>query len=302
MKEKTNKEKLIGMELEKLAPGVSDTREIDIDRAWNKVYSRMDKEPATLLLNTDSQVFFRSMFMKIAAGILVLIGLGIGSIYIVNSDSLSKTIIASTGDDQKNQIVSLPDGSFITLNRNTKLTYLSNFGKKSRQVSLTGEAFFEISADVSKPFTIDAGKASVKVVGTSFNVITDNAVSEVEVFVTSGKVMLYDNSGKRDLTLVPGDIGTMDSNRSGKTLNQDPNYMSWNTEKLEYNGQTLHIVFSDLKRVYNMDIKADDPSILDNTWTSPIDIQSRDTIIRLICTSFNLSYSKDGNVYHLSKK
>jgi len=61
-------------------------------------------------------------------------------------------------------------------------------------------------------------------------------------------------------------------------------------------------VFKDLKRVYNMDIIADDPSILEYLWSSPIDNETEETIIRIICTSFNLSYTKDGNVYHLSKK
>ncbi len=89
---------------------------------------------------------------------------------------------------------------------------------------------------------------------------------------------------------------------SEKTLNNNPNYMSWNTGLLVYNGQKLDIVFKDLKRVYNMEIIADDPEILEETWTSPIDNQTQDTIIRLICASFNLSYSKDGNVYHLAKK
>ena len=79
--------------------------------------------------------------------------------------------------------------------------------------------------------------------------------------------------------------------------------MSWNTGLLEFNGQKLDIVFSDLKRVYNMDIVADDPEIMDYPWTFPtIDNQSQDMIIRLICASFNLSYSKEGSVYHLVKK
>jgi hypothetical protein len=51
-----------------------------------------------------------------------------------------------------------------------------------------------------------------------------------------------------------------------------------------------------------MDIVADDPAILENPWHSPIDNSSEETIINLICLSFNLSYTKDGNVYHLSKK
>jgi hypothetical protein len=51
-----------------------------------------------------------------------------------------------------------------------------------------------------------------------------------------------------------------------------------------------------------MDIVADDSRILENPWHAPIVNSSQETIIRIICTSFNLSYTKDGNVYHLSKK
>jgi hypothetical protein len=73
---------------------------------------------------------------------------------------------------------------------------------------------------------------------------------------------------------------------------------------LVYAGQKLDVVFRDLKKVYNMDIVADDPVILENTWTTngPVDNQSQETIIRLICLSFNLSYTKEGNIYHITDK
>jgi transmembrane sensor len=302
MKEKTHKEEFIERELETLFPETADGEIIDVDSAWNKVFSRMDKEAAVMTLKSARHFFSGRTLARIAATILILIGLGAAAIYTLNSDTFRKTIVAATGEDRKNKQISLPDGSTVTLNRNTKLTYHANFGEKNRRVSLSGEAFFEIAADTSKPFTINAGKASVKVVGTSFNVITENIDSAVEVFVRTGKVMLSDNSGKRDLMLEPGYIGTMDSNHAEKSLNRNPNYMSWKDGKLDYDGQSLDIVFRDLKRVYNMDIKVDDPSILSNKWTSPIVSQSNDTIIRIICVSFNLSYTKDGNVYHLTKK
>jgi hypothetical protein len=91
---------------------------------------------------------------------------------------------------------------------------------------------------------------------------------------------------------------------SEKSVNTDPNYMSWNTGLLVYDGQTLDVVFRDLKKVYNMDLVTDDPGILENKWTTngPIDNQPQETIIRLICGSFNLSYTKDGNIYHLAEK
>ena len=120
----------------------------------------------------------------------------------------------------------------------------------------------------------------------------------------SGKVMVTDNEGTRNIILDPGYIGTMSSRSSEKHLNEDQNYMAWNSGILIYDGQLLDVVFKDLRRVYNMDVVADDPEILKNTWTTngPLDNQPEETIIRLICLSFNLSYSKDGSVYHLSKK
>ena len=78
--------------------------------------------------------------------------------------------------------------------------------------------------------------------------------------------------------------------------------MAWNKGLLTYNGQTLNVVFHDLKNVYNMEIIADDKEILDLPWAITIDNQPQDIIIRLICASFTLSYTKDGDVYYLKKK
>lgn len=302
MKERQEKEKIIDREFEKLLPGKDGIDPVDVESAWNKVMSRINEEAPVITLKPAGRPFPGIRFMRIAAAVLILAGIGTALLFTVKSDPFSKIIVASTGDYEKNIKVSLSDGSTVTLNHNTKLSYSSGYGKRSRNVSLTGEAFFEITSDPSKPFIIDAGKAKVKVVGTSFNVITENDDSAVEVFVATGKVMLSDNSGSRDLILDPGYIGTMDRGSSEKTKNENPNYMSWKEGRLDYDGQPLEIVFRDLKRVYNMEIIADDPSILANPWTSPIISQSSDTIIRIICASFNLSYVKDGEVYRLSKK
>jgi transmembrane sensor len=281
---------------------MSDEKEINVDNAWKNVYTRMNEESDKSEIGIVRKRFTRSSFMRVAATALVLLSLGIAGTYFLNPDIFSRKITVATNDDQKNIRVALPDGSSVFLNRNSELSYRSNFGSRGRNVMLTGEAFFEISHDASNPFVIDAGKANIRVVGTSFNVITMNNESAVEVFVKTGKVMLSNNSGSESVALEPGYIGTMDSGLSEKTLNTNPNYLSWNTGLLIYNGQKLDVVFKDLKRVYNMDIEVSDPAILENEWTSPIDNQPRDTIIRLICASFNLSSTKDGNVYRLAKK
>jgi ferric-dicitrate binding protein FerR (iron transport regulator) len=276
--------------------------EINVDNAWNKVYSRLNEND---LINSEAPsrtIFMRPVLMRVAAVALVLLCIGSAAVYMNNSSYFGKNITALAGNDQKNILVSLPDGSKIYLNRNSELRYRSSFGKHGRDVKLTGEAFFEIAPDVSKPFIIDAGKAKVRVVGTSFNVITNNKDSEVEVFVKTGKVVVSDNSGSRTILLDPGFVGTMDSKTSGKTVNSNLNYLSWQTGYLYYTNQKLSVVFNDLKRVYNMDIVADDPQILEYPWHSPIDNSSQEIIINIICRSFNLSYTKDGNVYRLTKK
>jgi ferric-dicitrate binding protein FerR (iron transport regulator) len=248
--------------------------------------------------------FVRTTYFRIAATVIILLGIGSVMVYLNDQGALSRKTTVSTTENQKNLQVTLSDGSNVILNRNTRLTYRENFGRNGRHVSLSGEAFFEITPDKENPFIIDAGKARVKVLGTSFNVNTSNTDSAVEVFVKTGIVMVSDNEGTRSLTLDPGYIGTMNSGTSDKFINNDPNYMAWNNGVLIYDRQTLDVVFRDLKKVYNMDIVADDPEILENIWTTngPVDNQPQETIIRLICGSFNLSYTKDGNVYHLAEK
>ena len=153
---------------------MSSKEEINVDKAWNNVYSRMNENNLIKSEVRAKTSFMRTTFMRVAAVALILLSLGSAAIYLNNSGYFSKKITAIAGNDQKNILISLPDGSKIFLNRNSEFSYRTNFGKHGRDVKLTGEAFFEIAPDVSKPFIIDAGKAKVKVVGTSFNVITNN--------------------------------------------------------------------------------------------------------------------------------
>jgi transmembrane sensor len=277
-------------------------REINVDKAWNNIYSKLNDNGFRNSVISANRWFIRGAFLRVAAAALIILCLGSTAVYLNKLGTFSKKITSVTGNGQKNLLVALSDGSKVFLNRNSEFSYRKNFGIRGRNVRLRGEAFFLIAADVSKPFIIDAGNASVKVVGTSFNVITENSDSAVEVFVKTGTVQVSNNSGSETIQLDPGFVGTIDSEKSAKALNRNPNYLSWNTGLLIYNGQKLDVVFNDLKRAYNMDIVADDPSILENPWTSPIDNKSEETIIQLICLSFNLSYTKVGTVYHLSKK
>jgi ferric-dicitrate binding protein FerR (iron transport regulator) len=78
--------------------------------------------------------------------------------------------------------------------------------------------------------------------------------------------------------------------------------MSWNTGQLTYDGQKLGIVFQDLRKMYGIEIIADDSSIMELPIATTFNHEQHETIIRIICTTFNLTYRQDGNIYHIGKK
>lgn len=270
----------------------TDTKTIDVDKAWIKLSRRIEIEEVTIPVRRLS---FTGAFMRIAAMVVIVFGIGLLLFEVAMPEKLSK----SSSANEKNILVSLSDGSRVYLNRDSKLIYPVRFGHKSRRVTLRGEAFFEIAPDIEHPFIIDAGKAKVKVLGTSFNVITNNGNNEVEVYVSTGTVMLTSNDGSQSLTLEPGFIGKMSETNSSNSLNTNVNYLSWNTDRLIYDGEKLDVVFADLKRAYNINIVAADPAINEYRLTTQFNDQPHDTIVKVICTTFNLHSVREGDTYHL---
>ena len=267
---------------------------IDVDRAWAKLNRRIEDASPSVSLPVRRNSFITT-FARIAAMVLIVAGAG----WLLFEVAAPQKITVASSADEKNIEVLLADGSTVYLNRDSRLTYPKSFRGESRRVSLSGEAYFDIAPDKEHPFIIDAGKASVKVLGTSFNVITENADSEVEVFVASGKVMVTSEDGEQSITLEPEYIGRVSDSNASRALNTNVNYLAWHTDMLIYEGERLGVVFEDLKRAYGIDIKVADPEIADFRLTSPFERQPQDTIVKLICTTFNLRSVREGVTYVL---
>ncbi len=84
--------------------------------------------------------------------------------------------------------IKLPDGTQVWLNADSKLTFKENFGDKTREVSLNGEAFFDVFHDAEHPFIIHTGKADVKVLGTTFNIRNYPLEKTMEATLVKGKI------------------------------------------------------------------------------------------------------------------
>lgn len=265
---------------------------IDVDKAWEKLNGRIEAEKPVITMQRPS---FLQTFARIAATVVIVAGIG----WLLFEVAAPEKVTAASAADEKNVELRLADGSTVYLNRDSKLTYPKEFGRNSRKVSLRGEAFFDIAPYASRPFIIEAGKASVRVLGTSFNVMTDNGHNEVEVYVASGKVMLTSTDGSQSVTLEPDYVGKVSDAGSSQALNTNVNYLSWHTDLLVYDGERLEVVFEDLKRTFDIEIRAGDPSINDYRLTSPFEHQPHDTIIKLICTTFNLRSVGEKGAYTL---
>ncbi len=268
----------------------------DTDKAWDKLYGRLQEDKLI-----PGKKFLVTRSLRIAASIIIIMGLAFTGLYIglTNTGRNSDNIIL-TDAGQKNVRVDLPDGSTVFLNRNSSITYPDRFDSQSRTVKLEGEAYFDIESDSKRPFTVNAGDADVTVLGTSFNVNTGN--NRVEVLVTSGEVLLKNHGGEESVKLQQGDLGLLSDDSASKSLNSDPNYLSWKTEILVFEGDSLGKVIRDLKRVHNINIETGNDEIRKLRVTSVFDNQSHETIIRIICTTFNLDYYKEGDKYFLDTK
>ena len=69
----------------------------------------------------------------------------------------------------------LPDGTTVYLNTNSKIIFPKRFEKNKREITLKGEAFFEVTKDKNRPFIINVNEAQVEVLGTSFNILSNSS-------------------------------------------------------------------------------------------------------------------------------
>ncbi|RKR79961.1 FecR family protein [Mucilaginibacter gracilis] len=106
---------------------------------------------------------------------------------------LVKTSAAKPLQQSSRKWIKLPDGTSVQLNNNSHLDYPDSFtGKANREVTLTGEAYFDVKHIAAHPFIIHTGKIRTTVLGTAFNISAYKANAKVTVTVTRGRVMVQD--------------------------------------------------------------------------------------------------------------
>lgn len=270
----------------------------DTAEAWEKLKRNLEKDGLLEGSKDKVNVFYLRPVVRIAATILLILGIGIPAVYLsVTVDRKNSSVISQQAKDGVST-VDLPDGSRVYMNKGAEITYPAVFNN-DRTLKLHGEAFFEVMADPENPFTVNSGKITVSVLGTSFNV-KENKGKGVEVFVESGLVRITDNQNRKNIVLHPGEMGYADSDLLTMEPNENPNYLSWKTKEFIFVNEEVDQIFKTLENAYHVEIVTGKLDTAQMKLTSTYKQQSIDAILETISAAFNLELKKEGDTYYLN--
>lgn len=163
--------------------------------------------------------------------------------------NVPETVAVSTGTGQHAETI-LPDGTKVTLDPCSRLTYSLTDWKKQRHVSLCGEGFFDVTGDPGRPFTVGTSGFDVKVLGTVFKVSAYEDETEGSVVLKSGRVQMLFPGDNTGVALAAGDLCTF-NNETGSyrvTKAAENDLASWKTYELRFDGKELHEMTGELYR------------------------------------------------------
>lgn len=273
------------------------------DSAWEKVENRIQNQREKE--SRKIRPFYSLPLFRMAAAVLVATAVLFAGLRWARNISEQSKMLEISSTDQVLKTFTLPDGTVVSLNSDTKIKYPQRFGRNTREVSIEGEAFFEVKPNKHKPFIIHAGNAEIKVLGTSFNVNAYPQTKQVEVIVETGKVQVVNkNTQTNELILDPGDKGTLiySSNSLLKTTNQDPNFLAWKTHNLIFKATSLGEVIQTLEKVYKVNIHLADQRLGSLLLSAQFNDDSLDFIMKVIGTTFQIEPQQIDGQYFLKAK
>jgi ferric-dicitrate binding protein FerR (iron transport regulator) len=283
-----------------------DLKKYPVGQAWEKVESQIHRRIS--VRNTIIRKLISNPLYRVAAAILIAAVLLVSGYEVFYNPSASGAMLELTATNQVLNTFTLPDGTLVTLNSDTKVFYPKKFGRNTREIRIEGEAFFEVKPNKNKPFIIHAGKAQIKVVGTSFSVSAYPDTKLVEVIVQTGKVQVTNKMTETlqtdELILTPGDKGTLvyDSKTLHKTTNQDPNFLAWKTRNLIFKATSLREVIGNLEKVYKVNIGLADPKLNKRLLTAQFNNYSLDFIFKVIEDTFKIDVKEVDGQYILKAR
>ena len=220
------------------------------------------------------------------------------SMTILDENKNNELIIPKGGEYQ----IMLADGTKVWLNSASKLTFPQYFTGNERRVILSGEAFFEVTRDVKKPFIVETARMDVKVLGTRFNVNAYEDNKEVSTTLVNGSVEVS-SGDQQTIRLVPGEQAYGEENELEKREVNVRLYTSWIEGKFMFNNTELEEIAKQISRWYDVQIFFSNENVKNVRFTGAImKFKPLDDLIRMIEKTSQVRFSVKNKTIIISEE
>ncbi len=269
-------------------PQKGDYPAVDVDFEWKKFKHNLQQK------NFPDKKSFG--WLRVAASVALIAVAG----YFIWASQFKSNSIQVVAQNW-GEVIILPDNSQIILNKGAEITYPKEFSSENRMVSLSGEAFFEVTSNENKPFVVNLSQSKVEVLGTSFNINDNIDNNKTEVVVSIGKVRFTNALNSESVTLTKGEKGTLmkSTNMIAKTINNDVNLMAWKTRKIVFNNMELDKVIKTINSLYDAQISFSADIGVNCNVTVSFENQSLEAVLSVLKLTLNLKYKKSGDVIEI---
>lgn len=252
----------------------------------------------------SKKLYKRGSVWAVAASIAFLISLiSVLQVYtntFVEQKSEVITKVYKTATNE-HQIITLSDGTRIRLNENSEIK-IEDFKEASRRtVSLTGEAYFEVTHNPAKPFQVRSAQGLITVLGTAFNVKTSSPSRKLLIVaVSEGRVSLRqheENPAGGEKILSRNEIGLFDTETQMITKESADvnNYFTWMHGRVTYNKTPFKDVLKQLNHIYQIENEVTDKDLYNLNLTADFSERSLDNVLETIAHSLEISVNKQEN-------
>lgn len=277
------------------------------DQADNEVDPRVDRKMYEDILKKTSRgrdyfATFRR-FWNVAAAILILFLLSV-TVYLLKDrqDRTSFEDMVVTVDKGQKASVTLPDGTLVWINSASSLRYGKNFSASGRNVTLEGEAYFEVAPNPEAPFTVTVGDVSVTALGTAFNVKGYPGEPLVSAFLIEGSIEVC--SPYEHLFVQPNEVVHYDSrDRYLQKMRVDDirTITAWRENQFVLDDHNLLEITNLLSRQYNVTFQFTDESLKNYQYTGTLGNTSLQSILQILSLTSPLSYQIQDSIIILSE-
>lgn len=274
----------------------SEIASIDLNDEWQMFKDNVGFDDKILI--PEQKTKKRFSIYRVAATVSAILLIGLATLYFLNP---KQEILYA-----QNKVIetNLPDGSEISINKNSTISYSKKFNKKERKVELKGDAYFKVEKDKTRPFIIKAESFYVEVLGTEFYV--NSNFKERKVIVKEGTVAVYQRMDKSDkVILTAGEEIVFDkkSNKLRKIETFNENFISWKTKTFNFNNKSLKNIFEELSRVYNVKFEFVNPELKKCRQSVSFENQDIDEILNVLRATFNnITFKRDKNTVFVDGK